>query len=76
MEVRVTVGKRGVITIPAKLREASGVEVNDQLIMENTPEGLLLRPTVNIPVEIYTDERIAEFKREEEELAKLLKRTR
>lgn len=56
------------------MREAFGLKANDQLIIENTPEGLLLRPTISIPLELYTDERIAEFTRDEEAVAKLLDR--
>ena len=36
---------------------------------EVTPTGILLRPTVTLPVEIYTDKRIQEFDESEEELA-------
>lgn len=51
------------------------MEKDDQLIVEETSEGLLLRPTVNVPIEIYTEERIAEFAEDEEILGKLLKDT-
>jgi AbrB family looped-hinge helix DNA binding protein len=74
MQNRVTISPRGVITIPSRMREAFGLKANDQLIIENTPEGLLLRPTVSIPIELYTDERIAEFTRDEDAVAKLLDR--
>ena len=33
--------------------------------------GILLRPSISVPIEIYTEERIAEFASDEEELAKL-----
>jgi AbrB family looped-hinge helix DNA binding protein len=74
MQERVTISPRGVITIPSRMREAFGLKANDQLIIENTPEGLLLRPTISIPLELYTDERVAEFTRDEEAVAKLLDR--
>lgn len=35
--------------------------------------GILLRPTVTLPVEIYSDERIREFDQGEEELAAAMK---
>lgn len=38
-----------------------GLEADDQLITETVPEGLLLRPAVTLPVEIYTERRIAVF---------------
>jgi AbrB family looped-hinge helix DNA binding protein len=74
MQERVTISPRGVITIPSRMREAFGLKANDQLIIEDTPEGLLLRPTVTIPTELYTDERIAEFTRDEDAITKLLDR--
>ena len=70
MSETITVGRRGSITIPAKLRRAFGVQQNDQLIAEQTPEGILLKPSVSIPVEMYTEERIAEFASDEEALRK------
>lgn len=41
------------VTLPAKLRTAVGPEGRDQLIAETTPEGLLLRPAVTLPIELY-----------------------
>ena len=73
MRAPVTVNRRGVITLPAKLRQALGLKADDQLIAETTPEGLLLRPAVTLPVEIYTDARVREFDRAEAELAQALK---
>jgi AbrB family looped-hinge helix DNA binding protein len=73
MRVSVTINSRGVITLPAKLRQALGFKPDDQLIAETTPEGLLLRPAVTLPVEIYSDERVREFDEAEAELARALK---
>jgi AbrB family looped-hinge helix DNA binding protein len=72
MKATVTITSRGVVTLPAKLREAMGLKADDQLIAETTPEGLLLRPAVTLPVEIYTPEREREFDEAEAELAKAL----
>lgn len=57
----VTITSRGVITLPARLRRALGLRAEDQLIAEVTPEGLLLRPAVTLPIEIYTADREREF---------------
>jgi len=67
---------RGVITLPAKLRQALGLKAEDILIAETTPEGLLLRPSVTLPVEIYSDARVREFDAGEAELKKALERKR
>ena len=63
-----TVTPDGFISLPAKLRKVLGVKAGDQLIAETTREGLVLRPCVTLPIEIYTPERIAEFDAEEEAL--------
>lgn len=72
MRETVTITSRGVITLPVKLRRALGLKANDQLIAESTPEGLLLRPAVTLPVELYADERVREFDEAEAELAEAL----
>jgi hypothetical protein len=51
-----------------------GLDADAQLIAETTPEGLLLRPAVTLPVEIYSEKRIREFDKAEAELAKVLER--
>lgn len=72
MKSNVTINSRGVVTLPAKLRQALGLKADDQLIAETTPEGLLLRPAVTLPVEIYSPAREREFDAAESELAELL----
>jgi AbrB family looped-hinge helix DNA binding protein len=76
MKTTLTLTSRGVVTLPAKLRHALGLKAEDQLIAETTPEGLLLRPAVTLPVEIYSEKRIREFDEAEAELAKVLSRRR
>ncbi|MGE0278684.1 MAG: AbrB/MazE/SpoVT family DNA-binding domain-containing protein [Nitrospiraceae bacterium] len=73
MKTTLTVSSRGVVTLPAKLRQALGLKADDQLIAETTPEGLLLRPAVTLPVELYTDKRVREFDESEAELDKALR---
>lgn len=58
--------------MPAKLRQALGLKADDRLIAETTPEGLLLRPAVTLPIEVYTPEREREFDEAEAELAAVL----
>ena len=72
MKTTLTMTERGVITLPAKLRKAMGLSADDQLIAETTPEGLLLRPAVTLPIELYSDERLREFDAAEAELAAVL----
>ena len=72
MKTTVTVTGRGVVTLPLGLRKILGIQADDILIAEATPDGLLLRPAVALPVEIYTDRRIREFDESEEELARAM----
>jgi len=74
MKTTVMVTSRGVITLPVKLRQALGLKADDILIAETTPDGLLLRPSVTLPVEIYGDARVREFDEGEAELKKVLER--
>ena len=74
MKATLTLSNRGVVTLPAKLRRALGLRPDDQLIAETTPEGLLLRPAVTLPIEIYSEKRIREFDEAEGDLAKVLSR--
>jgi len=72
MQSRVTINERGVITIPAALRRACGLKANDELILENIAEGILLRPAISVPIEIYTEKRIREFASDEEAISEHL----
>jgi AbrB family looped-hinge helix DNA binding protein len=76
MQAMLTINSRGVVTLPAKLRQALGLKADDQLIAETTAEGLLLRPAVVLPTELYTPERVREFEAAEVELAAVLKKKR
>lgn len=69
-----TLTDRGLISLPAKLRKALGLKPNDQLIAETTPEGIMLRPCVSLPIEIYSDDRMIEFEESERELEDVLRR--
>ncbi len=69
MQATLFINSRGVITLPAKMRQAMGIRPDDQLIAETTPQGILLRPAITLPLEMYSTERIAEFDRAEAELA-------
>ena len=54
-------GKRGTLVIPAKLRQRFALKEGDLLVTEVLEDGILLRPAVAVPVEIYTPQRKAEF---------------
>lgn len=55
------VGKRGTLVIPAPLRRRFGLTEGSEVIAEATDEGILIRPAVTVPLELYSPERRAEF---------------
>jgi AbrB family looped-hinge helix DNA binding protein len=55
------VGKRGAIIVPSRLRRKFGIEEGKLVVAEERPEGILIRPAIALPVEVYTPERRAEF---------------
>ena len=55
------IGRRGTIVIPASIRRSYGFEEGSMVIIEARSEGVLLRPVVTLPIEIYTPKRKAEF---------------
>jgi AbrB family looped-hinge helix DNA binding protein len=55
------VGKRGTIVLPAKMRRRYGIEEGTMVVAEESPYGILIRPAVVVPVEIYSPERKAEL---------------
>lgn len=57
----IKLGKRGTVVIPAVLRKRYGLKEGSQLIIEPMSDGVMLRPVVTLPVEIYSPERKAEF---------------
>lgn len=76
MQAKATINERGVITIPAAMRQALGLKPNDEVLIEETEQGLLIRPALSVPLEIYTEKRIAEFASDDAEIGKRLKKRR
>ena len=63
----ININERGTLTLPKEMRRRLGVSRRAQVVAEETDEGILLRPGVTFPVELYSDERLAEFRRNNEE---------
>ncbi len=61
MQVNATIGKRGQTVIPVPLRRRFGLDEGSLVIFEETPEGVLIRPAVALPLENYTPQRKAEL---------------
>jgi antitoxin PrlF len=61
VQIKVAINERGAITVPAALRQSLGLKANDELILEETDGGILMRPAVRVRLEVYTEQRIREF---------------
>ncbi len=76
MKARIQINSRGTLTIPKALRKALGLDKGGVVYAENTKDGIVLRPTVTFPIEIYTDDRVKEFDEADSELESLLRKKR
>ena len=61
MSEYIRMGKRGTVVIPADTRREYGLAEGEMLVMEETADGLLLKPARAFETEVYTPERSAEF---------------
>jgi bifunctional DNA-binding transcriptional regulator/antitoxin component of YhaV-PrlF toxin-antitoxin module len=57
------INQRGTLTLPKEMRRRLGVTAHGQVVAEETDEGVLLRAGVTFPVEMYSERRLAEFRR-------------
>ncbi len=57
----IKMGRNGTLVIPAAMRRRLGLNEGELLMVEDTAEGITLRPAVALPVEIYSPERQAAF---------------
>ncbi len=55
------VGKRGAVVIPASLRRRFDIKEGSLVIAEEREDGVLIRPAVVVPIEVYSPERRAQF---------------
>ncbi|HUD47999.1 MAG TPA: AbrB/MazE/SpoVT family DNA-binding domain-containing protein [Candidatus Baltobacteraceae bacterium] len=62
----ININDRGTLTLPKEMRRRLGISHNAQVVAEETDEGILLRLGVTFPVELYSEKRLAEFRRNNE----------
>jgi AbrB family looped-hinge helix DNA binding protein len=55
------IGKRGNFTIPSAFRKRFGLIDGSLVIAEEHEDGILIRPAIATPVEVYSDDAIAGF---------------
>ena len=56
-----TIGTKGTIVLPAKLRRRFGLEQGSLVVVEERDGGVLLRPALALPIETYSQEQQASF---------------
>ncbi|MHB1899789.1 MAG: AbrB/MazE/SpoVT family DNA-binding domain-containing protein [Leptospirillum sp.] len=61
MDTIAQIGARGQLTLPASARKKLGLKTGDTLLVHIEGGRIVLDPAVVLPVEIYTEKRIAEF---------------
>jgi AbrB family looped-hinge helix DNA binding protein len=74
MAETIRINERGSLTLPKTLRKKLGLAKGGVVLAESTSEGIVLKPAIAFPIEIYTDERISEFATEDEKLSQYLKK--
>ena len=57
---------RSTLILPKALRKRLGIQTCGQVVVEETRKGLLFRPGVTVPVEVYSAQQLAEFERRNE----------
>jgi AbrB family looped-hinge helix DNA binding protein len=74
MTTTIQINERGTLTLPKELRKRLGLEKGGVIIAEVSNDGIILKPAVAFPIEMYTDSRIEEFEKEDEKLTEHLKK--
>lgn len=59
------IGTRGTVTLPAALREKLGLKPGGLVLAEEHNGTIVLKPAAAVPVEIYSDEKIARLLEED-----------
>lgn len=75
MTSTIQISSRGTMTLPKPLRKTLGVDKGGIVMAEVTDEGIVLHPATAFPIELYSDDRIAEFDAEDAALAERLGNT-
>ncbi len=74
MTTTIQINQRGTLTLPKKLRKRLGLEKGGVIMAEESDDGVVLKPAVAFPIEMYSDSRIKEFEKEDEKLMAHIKK--
>ena len=72
MTTTIRVSRTGALTLPEPCLRSLGLGQGGVVTVEETPDGVLLRPATVLPLEMYTDERVREFDQADAELGEYL----
>jgi len=72
----IQVNERGSLTLPKLLRKKLGIERGGVVMAELSTEGLVLKPAVSFPIELYSNERVEEFDKADSELGRYVESKR
>ena len=76
MTATIQINSRGNLTLPKPLRKMLGLEKGGVVMAEPAEQGILLKPAVAFPIEMYSDSRVAEFDEADTELKNHLAKKR
>jgi AbrB family looped-hinge helix DNA binding protein len=76
MTVTIQINSRGNLTLPKKIRKMLGIENGGVVMAESSGQGILLKPAMAFPIEMYSDFRVAEFDEADAALKKYLSKKR
>jgi antitoxin PrlF len=76
MNATIQISSRGTMTLPKSLRKKLGVDRGGVVMASEGKEGIVLHAAVAFPIDLYSDDRIAEFDAADAALAKRLSRKR
>lgn len=63
----ISIDEQGAIALPKDLIKKYGLQAGKQIVIEESETGLILRPNTTFPEEIYSDERVEEFRQQNED---------
>ncbi len=64
----IQINQRGTLTLPKSVRTQLQIKEDDQLWVEVTDQGILLKPVLIAPIEIYTPKQLKKFQQDIEDL--------
>ncbi len=64
----IKINDRGTLTLPLKVRDHLGLSKSGPVVVEDTPDGVMLRSGHGFPLEKYSAKRLKEFERGEAEI--------